>query len=411
MSAGGSIGTGSGLERAMECRGSTVLPKVYDDGNEFSEAGNEQHAYLQRISDGQTPEESLAQAPEELRDACEGLDLGGMDIANLSAEVTIVVHLPTGAARILGQGLNRDYRGVADDEIAGTIDLAGVDIQARRGRVDDHKTGWSRRTAARDNWQIKIAAYGLHAIYDLDDVDGALRLFRPGKPRRDDCATFDVADFLVIRAELRQLHRRVIADRAAHAAGQPVPVTEGGWCKYCPSYWHCPAKTEAVRAALAITDDHPITVADVGATLDKLEAARKAIKTLESKIYAMAAVQPMLLDYDPETGTETWLGGHTKLGNEVLDGPIGIDITTEVLQVPPEERAAFARELAPPETVAKKAIKAAVQKRAKALGKKIGATEEEILDKIRAAGGAKKPPKHDVGVYTVLRASAADEAA
>ena len=104
-------------------------------------------------------------------------------------------------------------------------------------------------------------------------------------------------------------------------------------------------------------------------------------------------------------------GGHTTIGNEVIDGAIGIDTAAEVLQVPVEERAAFARELAPPDTVTKKALREAVRARAKALGRKIGETEEEILDKIRASGGAKRPPKHEVGEYTVRRAEPATEAA
>ena len=59
--------------------------------------------------------------------------------------------------------------------------------------------------------------------------------------------------------------------------------------------------------------------------LKRIAAAKKALAAVESRIYAMAAVEPMLIDYDPATGVETWLGGHTTIGNEVIDGAIGED--------------------------------------------------------------------------------------
>lgn len=406
---GSPITTGSGLERAMECRASNVLDRVWAESSTYAERGTAIHSYLQRISDGATPDESLALVDDDHRDACEGLDLDGLQLDQLSAEVTFVIHLVTGQARILGQGLERDYAGVGPDEVPLTIDLAGADLTARRGKVADHKSGWSRRTRASDNWQIKGAAYALGAVYDLDEVDGELITHRDGRPPRRDRAVFDAADLLVARADLRELHTRTVADRAARAAGKHIEPTEGSWCRYCPCAWSCPAKIGTLRLALAPSDDtYPITVADAGRALDMIAAGKKALSALETRIYAMAATAPggRLLLRVSDDGTETWLGAHEREGNEQLRADIAIDAAAKVLGVPPEDMAAFQREVAELRVTKSKLEEVAKKRSAPRKGAE---SMRAILADVRAAGGAVKPIRHDVGVFTVRPMPAASE--
>lgn len=169
---GAPITTGSGVERSMACLASNVLERAWVADTEHSARGVAVHAYLERISNGMTAEESLALVDEEYREVCEGLDLSGLALDQLSAEVTFVINLVTGEARVLGQGLERDYSGVGADELPLTIDLAGVDPSpiaaaspttstATRGGLDAPTTGSrgrpptrSRRPSTSTRWTV-----------------------------------------------------------------------------------------------------------------------------------------------------------------------------------------------------------------------------------------------------------------
>lgn len=393
----GYLTSGSGIERTVHCDASGVLPKHYEAGNVYSDGGQEKHAYLERISNGATPAASLELVPEDYRPTCEELPVESMGELKLSAEVTIVYRPMTGTARILGQGLARNYEGVADDEIPTTLDLVGVDLAAHRGEVADHKFGWSQRMPAQFNWQIKGGALALAKVYDLDEVGGTLLLHREGKPTYRDRAVFGAADLLVAEDDLRRVFDRVLRDRERHARGEPVPAKEGPWCKYCPSFWECPAKTGAVKAALAITDDHPITVADVGKVWALVDDGIKALKAVKTRLIAMASVQPMLLGVEPD-GTELWLGSTEVEGNERLNAKVVLDAAVEVMTGMGLSGIddGFRIEASKLE-VTKKQLEAAIKNR---VPRGQGAsTLRAVLKAAEAAGGITRPKKHEVDLY------------
>lgn len=392
------IATGSGTERAVNCRASSVLPRAWPASNVYAAGGHERHGYLERISNGTDPDEALALVHPDHRASCEEIDLVNLapDL-QLAAEVTLVYRPATDEAYVLGQGLARDYREVAEDEIPGTLDLVGVNLERRHGQIKDYKSGWLRVTDAANNWQIKGGALALARAYDLDTVTGELIYVRPGQPIQRDRAEFTPSDLLLAAAELREFHARALADRAAYARGEHVEPTEGTWCRYCPSQWCCPARVGLIRAALAGDLKAPVVPADAARLRPRIKEAIKLLGALDAQIVARAAAAPIKVE-DNEDGTATYLGEVVGEGNEKLAAKVAIPIAAQILKVPPEETAAFIEEVANLD-VTKKALAAAIKKRVR--HGEAAATERRILAEVRAAGGAVRPPTKSVELYTV----------
>jgi hypothetical protein len=394
------IATGSGVEREINCRASGVLPRVWSDSADATARGTELHGHLERVNNGTPVAESLDMVDPKYRGACEAVDLDELkgDLA-LSPEVTLVYNPFTDSARILGQSLERDYTGVSDDEIPMTLDLVGVNLAAGVGAVRDFKSGWSKLTPTRRNWQILGGSLSLARVYDLDLVDGQLIHLRDGVSIRRDPATFTASDFAA--AELRIFADRKAADRARFAAGGYVEPTEGSWCRYCPSAWSCPAKIGLIRAAvdpdgLEEQRQLPMTAASAVKAYHALKAAKPLLKQLESRIMALASETPLLLEVTPE-GVEVWLGKTETLGHEKLDPAIAIEVAAKKLLSDPAELAALQIELADID-VTKVRLDAAIKKRV-AKGKGAAMTRD-ILDEVRKRGGATRPVGEGVKVYT-----------
>lgn len=391
------IVTGSGLERFMACRASAVLPRVYAESSTYAERGTAVHAHLERLANGVELAASLALAPEEHRAACEAVDLPALrEDLRLSAEVAFAYNPVTDTARVIGQSLERDYSSITADEIPLTMDVAGM--AGGVGIVRDYKTGhgYVRRTS--NNWQMRGGAIAVARAFDLDQVDAQLVFVRDGRPVARDRAGFDAFGLAEISAELQAAWERAKADRAAHAAGEHIPATEGSWCRYCPSAWSCPAKIGLIKSVLATDGDQAITPRDVAALLVRVDAGLKALEAVKTRIYNMAAVEPMLCGVDGDD--EIWLGKRQVEGNEKLDGAIAIAVAAEILGIAPEKLAAFQAEVSPL-TATKAALTRAVS--ARVAHGRAGKTVEAILKEIRARNGASRPVKSEIGLYQIRR--------
>lgn len=387
--------TGSGIERAVNCRFSSAGPRVWYESTSAATLGTAIHAYLEALANGATPEDAELAVAEEHRAACAELDVGSLSHdLRLSAEVTLVYSPATDTARVLGQALARDYSAVAPDEIPMTLDLVGVDLANHRGAVKDYKSGRGHVTPARHNWQTLGGAVALSRAYDLDEVDAEILFTRPGEPIRRSRHTHTTADLMAAARHLRIVGERAAADRATFAAGRHVEPTEGSWCRYCPCAWACPAKTGLVRQALAGELTAP-TPADAVRLLPRLKAASKALEAIVTQVHALAAVDPIRVEAHDD-GTETWFGEVIEPGNEVIDAAIAIPVAAAELGV--TDAAAFITEVATVK-VSKSALEDAAKARA---GKGQGAaTMRRVLAAIRAAGGASKPPRKSIQLYTV----------
>lgn len=388
------VTTGSGIERTVECRGSSVLPRMYRAGGQWARRGLSLHAYLERIASGMPAADSLLLVDEEHRPAAEAIDLPPLaEDLRLSPEVAFAYSPVTDTARLLGQSLERDYSSITEDEWPLTIDIAGLTTTA--GIVRDWKTGHTKLARTRGNWQMRGAAIAVARTFERDEVDAQLIYLREGRPVWRDRASFDAFELAGIAAELGATHDRVRRDREAYAAGRDVPTAEGPWCRYCPSWGACPAKASLVRWALTgEADGRVVEARDLAAALERVRAGKKALEQIERTILAEVA-EPLLVEVAPD-GTETWLGEHEKQGNEKLNPSIVADVAADVLGVPADQRPALEGELF---TVTKKAVEDAVKKR---VPRGSGApTVDQILSSVRARNGATRPTTKTVGLYQI----------
>ncbi len=396
----GHVATGSGIERAMNCAATSVLPRVWSESSVYAQRGTAIHAHLERLAHGMPEAESLALVDVEHRDAAATVDTASLaDDLTLSPEVALAYRPSDDTARLIGQGLARDYSTVGLDEIPLTIDLAGK--RQDHGVVRDYKTGHRNVTRAGVNWQMIGAALAVSRTFDLDEMEAEVIYVRPGRDVYRDTARLTGLELAGAAAELRALMPRVERDRARLAAGEHVEPTEGSWCQYCPSRFACPAKVGTLQLALDLATGAQIVPAgDLVKAREMLRAAHKELSRIEKQLDDTLST-PVLLDVDPD-GTQRWYGAHREQGPDVIDGRIAV--------------AAVAAHLKRPEAEVRDELVGKVTKeRIKQLAAKvaphgaIAATERSLLAAIAAAGGITRPDVERVGHFT--QRTAATEAA
>lgn len=395
--------TGSGIERWVNCRASTVLHRSFDaEGGYAAQRGTEIHAYLQRISQGMTPEASLEEVDERFQDACRDIDLADLaDVLSLSPEVSLAYHVESDTARVLGAALGREYAiaGVGDDEIALTIDVAGIRIEddgRRIGIVVDYKSGHKRVTPAHRNHQMRGAALALARAFDLDEVRAQLIYLREGKSAHRERATFSAFDLDAYAGELALRNRLALTDRAAYAeTGKEPESTRGSWCDFCPSTHSCGAIVNLIRAAAsgdefdAVLRSTPLAPEVIADAWRRLRDIEKPLKLLKSTLYAASKNTPVLLEVLPD-GSELWLGETDVVGHLKIDPEIAATVIKESL----DEAAIM--ESAKIEIIQGR-LEAAIKKR---VGRGFGAAKKRaILDEIAKRGGSSRPTRYEVAVH------------
>ena len=115
---------------------------------------------------------------------------------------------------------------------------------------------------------------------------------------------------------------------------------------------------------------------------------------VDDQIKERAEERPILLGRD-EDGTERWLGAVIEDGDEKLDAQVVLPIAARVLGVEEAELFEEAADL----KVTKKALKQAISDRVPR--GMASATERQILNEARAAGGVTRAPRQVVDIYTV----------
>lgn len=387
----GHVATGSGIERAMNCAAASVLPRVWSEPSVYAQRGTAIHAHLERLAHGLPEAESLALVDVEHRDAAATVDTASLtDDLTLSPEVALAYHPATDTARLIGQGLARDYSTVALDEIPLTIDLAGK--RQDHGVVRDYKTGHRNVTRAGTNWQMVGAALAVSRAFDLDEMEAEVIYVRPGRDVYRDTARLTGLELAGAAAELRALMPRVERDRARLANGEHVEPTEGSWCQYCPSKWTCPAKVGTLRLGLDIAAGRQIIPAgDLVKAREMLRAARRELDRLEKQLDDTLST-PVMLSADPD-GTGHWYGAHLEPGPDVIDGKIAVAAVAAHLKLPEAD-------------VRDELVGKVTKERIKKLAAKvaphgaIAATERSLLAAIAAAGGITRPDVERVGHFT-----------
>lgn len=395
------VATGSGIERAMSCEAASVLPRVWSESSTYAQRGTAIHDHLYRMALGMPEAESLALVDLDHRDAAATVDTASLtDDLALSPEVALAYRPADDTARLIGQGLARDYSTVGLDEIPLTIDLAGK--RQDHGVVRDYKTGHRNVSRAGVNWQMVGAALAVSRAFDLDEIEAEVIYVRPRRDVYRDTARLTGLDLAGAAAELRALMPRVERNRARIANGEHVEPTEGDWCTYCPSKWTCPAKVGTLRLGLGIASGKtPIPAGDLVKARELLRAARRALEGLEKQLDESLST-PVLLATDGDT--QQWYGAHRTPGPEVIDAEIAVTATAATLGI--TEAAARTA------LVGGKVTKAAIEKLASDVAPRgaIAATNRRLLAAIAAAGGITRPDVTRIGEFT-QRVTDANEAA
>jgi hypothetical protein len=367
--------TGSSLQRVMACPASETLTHVHST-NEFAEAGNARHLYLQHV-EKVGMDAALDMVPAEYRGMCEAIDLDGLP-TNLATEVAFAWNWQTGEARELGRGLDRDYSSCGPHEVAGTIDALGVAEDSVY--LGDYK-GF-QPVAAKDNAQLLFAAMCSAKVYAKDAAILEIINIRHGSNWRSNAGVdvFDLADF-----ETRLRHTMISV--AALQAGQRASFNEGEHCRYCPGFQSCPAKTALIRAMVngdeATRVEMTVPLSPETATLayQQLRAMEALVKRARDIVYAYASERPIQL------GDGRVFGSRVKPGNERLDG----DVVYGVLRNHLGQSAADV-------AVERKATKAGIAravKHAKTQGTATGtlkAITGAIMENVESNGGVTRRP-------------------
>ena len=144
-------------------------------------------------------------------------------------EPAFAIDVATGAARLIGSRLNRNYGELGQDEIALTTDWVRVDDDSVE--VGDLKTGYAGHVAhPRENLQLQAAAYA------AAKVNGKrLAIAKILIAREDEFvplfARFEGDWMEGLLVELREIHFRTRL---------PSPAVAGEHCQYCPALGACP---------------------------------------------------------------------------------------------------------------------------------------------------------------------------
>ena len=210
----------------MACAASLALPRAGHQGAQ-AEYGQENHAKIQA---GDT-------SRAVVRDVLEGAE-------DVRHEVAYALNVETRGVREIGVNIGRDYGRLADSEIPLTID-----IECRKAGtwwVVDWKSR-ERVAAARNNWQIRGAVMAVSGRHRSAYTIGALGYLDDSEL---DAFPFDAFHVTGFWMDLKQMAARVRAAQAKFARGEPLDVSSGAWCKYCPALPHCPAHTRLAKALL-----------------------------------------------------------------------------------------------------------------------------------------------------------------
>jgi hypothetical protein len=339
------------------------------------------HSYLERLQEVE-PEVALAEIDDEDdRAACAAVELEGLPIGGMAAEVAFAFDPSAGVARELGRGLDRDYSAASSDEICGTVDVLGVTDDAVY--VGDYKSGWGDVPPARSNRQIHFAAVAATIAYGKASAVGEIIRTRPGAPPWISRAEFSALDLMTMRGELRGIDALVEGERVSRAVGYDPTVTEGPHCKYCPSVHSCPAKKslalELGGSALATAGDlvGELTPATAAEAWRRVQIIEELCKIVRGQIRDYAWQRPIPL------GRGRYLGRVESRGRDTIDGDA---LHARASELYGDEIA----ELAAPavRAGAKKHIDAALREaRTKGLIRSAAPAKRELLKDLARSGG------------------------
>lgn len=359
------IGSASSLARTFACPGSARLPTT-DYKTVDAEEGNERHASLEERA-------KRGDLPYAIRELCP-------EATRFMVEAKFAYDLATGVARHIEHPGHRNYGTLGPFEIPMQADL--LMFAHDRVVVVDYKNR-ERVEPAATNRQLACIAMTVASWEGVADATVALAY--PKHETDDDFfidkADLSVMDFDAYRTELMDLHQLV---------AKGGPLNEGPWCKYCPSFMHCPKKAQTVLEVSSGAADNRVEMilplgSDEGAqqAYEFAQKLRLLLKRIDAAIYARANERPI-----PLAGGKMF-GPREKLGNEKLDGDTVYDVVKQ-----------FYGQGVADAVVMRSATKTRLKE---ALGfagvGSVAAAERKVLDEVRSRGGTKRELKIEIGEY------------
>lgn len=261
--------TASVLERAEHCPASCALPAARSTSPQ-ADRGTWIHRYLETGS--------LDGIPAEYHTICKSIRLDKMPWHGnpvIIREASFAWDVVSRSVAFLGKVHGRGYT-TAPTEIPLTLDVAWLD--GTIAKVADYKTGEMPVHAER-NPQLELAAL-CHARYlGVEEAETMIIQIDEWGEFRVDIAYLDAWDLQDVEERMMRIHSRVQETRRKVAAGQMPDVSQGSWCRYCPSTPHCPAQQALVRAAFDGKVDLFSSVAAMSP--DQLVAGWERLKNLE----------------------------------------------------------------------------------------------------------------------------------
>lgn len=291
----------SGLDRALACPPSGLLPGIESQPGEAAKKGTTVHAFLAAVLGGiQTRDQALAAVPfdDPGRALCEVIDLDQLPKGG-HMEAAFAWDVASGKGRILGYDIGRDYEAHGADrsrEYAGSADFAGKRADGK-ALVLDWKTGWATGKAA-DSWQLRgLGLFAAAAFGCSEAIVGHVYV-------RDEAPVFDLIELDemelgAIRAELRASSARQAELQGADLHVLTGLLREGQHCTYCPAFKLCPAKTALVRSMRDDMAAEPgpviaaITPANAAAAVRTLLRFEDVAKRMWAELEALAALDPI----------------------------------------------------------------------------------------------------------------------
>lgn len=287
--------TASGLDRAMHCAGSMVLPRVQTEGGKAAQRGTVLHSYVEQA---RTIGKSAALAniaDDDLRNQANAIDLDALPVG-AESEIALAYCPETGHAVRLELKGAREYPDMPG-YLMGTGDLVGVgeDYVA----VLDIKTGQAV-VSAEASWQLRFLALAAAVLSEKRKAKVALCYLRDDGSWRMDWAEFSAADLGGFANELRLMMGRAEAAAEDVNNGRVPPLATGPWCRYCRSMTTCPAQAGLVRALVPTLGDINsalvnMTPQERGVAYTKYKQADELMRQIGSAFALMAEAEPIPL--------------------------------------------------------------------------------------------------------------------
>jgi hypothetical protein len=347
--------TMSALPRLLNCPSSAVLARA-ETASVYADAGHDEHADLAQLDE--LPSQYVHLVPSGAR-----------------SEVKVAYDVVARTGRVIGEGDGRGYGVLGPFEIAGSIDVLGIDGDTVV--VLDWKTGYRDVDPAHRNWQLW--GYGLAAARALSKRNvRAIIVYT--KSERVDTAEIGALELADFGARLARLHEMDADLRARRARGEVLDTREGSWCRHCPSKHVCPSKNgllvQLAEKGLAVIGDAAMTP----------ERARAAYEQFVRVDQIVADAKKRLDTYVTENGpidlgNGRAYGRYHRKGVKRLDGDKAVAAIRAVVGESAKEFEAMAIE--------RSTSQAAIERACKALAPARGAAKLKaaVIAKIDELGG------------------------